>query len=175
MMRPSAMEHAAPYVLFRDVEVAYSDLVHGLRGISLSIKKGEFVFLCGPTGSGKSTLLKCLSREVWHTKGIVQIDGRDLDRIPGRDVPLLRRQMGIVPQDFGLLPNKRVWENLSYAMRACGRTQFCLRSRGRLQSPQADPLPPRSIIKREQARSETSTSGFFSMRISTPTAAMKSK
>jgi len=122
-MRPSATEHAAPYVLFKDVEVAYSDLVHGLRGISLSIQKGEFVFLCGPTGSGKSTLLKCLSREVWHTKGQVFLDGRDLDRIPGRDVPLLRRQMGIVPQDFGLLPNKRVWENLSYAMRACGRTK----------------------------------------------------
>lgn len=81
------------------------------------------MFLCGPTGSGKSTLIKCLSREVWHTSGLVRISGRDLDKVPPRDVPLLRRQIGIVPQDFGLLPNKRVWENLGYAMRACGRTR----------------------------------------------------
>jgi cell division transport system ATP-binding protein len=94
-----------------------------LRGITLNIQKGEFVFLCGPTGSGKSTLIKCLTREVWHTSGHVTIAGRDLDRVPAKDVPLLRRQIGIVPQDFGLLPNKRVWENLGYAMRACGRTR----------------------------------------------------
>lgn len=122
-MRPMATGHAAPYVSFENVEVAYSDLVHGLRGISLTIQKGEFVFLCGPTGSGKSTLLKCLTREVWHTKGSVLLAGRDLGATPSRDVPLLRRQMGIVPQDFGLLPNKKVWENLSYAMRACGRVK----------------------------------------------------
>lgn len=119
---------AAPYIEFEDVEVAYSDLVQGLRGVSLKIQKGEFVFLCGPTGSGKSTLLKCLTREVWHTHGRIVLDGRDLNRVPARDVPLLRRQMGIVPQDFGLLPNKRVWENLSYAMRACGRTRRDVRN-----------------------------------------------
>lgn len=122
-MRPEATEGAVAYVEFKDVAVAYSDLVSGLRGITLNIQKGEFVFLCGPTGSGKSTLIKCLSREVWHTSGLVRISGRDLDKVPPRDVPLLRRQIGIVPQDFGLLPNKRVWENLGYAMRACGRTR----------------------------------------------------
>lgn len=122
-MRPEVLEGAAPYIEFTDVEVAYNDLVSGLRGVSLSIQKGEFVFLCGPTGSGKSTLLKSLSREVWHTKGQVRLAGRDLRSVPARDVPLLRRQMGVVPQDFGLLPNKRVWENLGYAMRACGRTR----------------------------------------------------
>lgn len=127
-MRPQATPGATPYISFRDVEVAYNDLVHGLRGVSLSIEKGEFVFLCGSTGSGKSTLLKCLSREVQHTSGHVSLDGRDLDRLPARDVPLLRRQMGIVPQDFGLLPNKRVWENLGYAMRACGRTRKDVRN-----------------------------------------------
>jgi len=122
-MRPQATEGAVPYVLFQDVEVAYTDLVHGLRGVSLTVQKGEFVFLCGPTGCGKSTFIKCLSREVWPTSGSVTLDGRDLERLPARDVPLLRRQMGIVPQDFGLLPNKRVWENLGYAMRACGKTR----------------------------------------------------
>lgn len=123
LMRPEATEGAAMYVEFRDVAVAYSDLVSGLQGITLNIQKGEFVFLCGPTGSGKSTLIKCLTREVWHTSGTVRFDGRDLNKVPARDVPLLRRQIGIVPQDFGLLPNKRVWENLGYAMRACGRTR----------------------------------------------------
>ncbi|MBS1723996.1 MAG: ATP-binding cassette domain-containing protein [Armatimonadetes bacterium] len=122
-MRPESFEGAAPYVEFRGVEVAYNELVSGLRGVSLTVKKGEFVFLCGPTGSGKSTLLKCLSREVWHTSGTIVLAGRDMNRVPARDVPLLRRQMGIVPQDFGLLTNRRVWENLAYAMRACGKTK----------------------------------------------------
>lgn len=127
-MLAQGTQGAAPYIEFQDVEVAYSDLVQGLRGVSLKIQKGEFVFFCGPTGSGKSTLIKCLTREVWHTKGKVVLDGRDLNRVPARDVPLLRRQMGIVPQDFGLLPNKRVWENLSYAIRACGRTRRDVRN-----------------------------------------------
>jgi cell division transport system ATP-binding protein len=122
-MTPMAASTAAPYVEFEDVVVAYSDLVSGLRGVSLTVEKGELVFLCGPTGSGKSTLLKCLTREVLHTSGNVRIAGRDLGGLHRREVPLLRRQIGVVPQDFGLLPSKRVWENLGYAMRACGRTK----------------------------------------------------
>lgn len=101
----------------------YSELVHGLRGVSLEVEKGEFVFLCGQTGSGKSTLLKVLTREVLHTRGQVTLKGRDLATVTPHDVPLLRRQMGIIPQDFGLLPNKRVWENVAYAMRAVGRSK----------------------------------------------------
>jgi cell division transport system ATP-binding protein len=122
-MGAPAGEAITPYVELRAVEVAYSDLVAGLRGVDLTVGKGEFAFLCGPTGSGKSTLLKVLSREVRHTRGTVMIAGRDVGRISDNEVPFLRRQMGIVPQDFGLLPNKRVWENLAYAMRACGRTR----------------------------------------------------
>jgi cell division transport system ATP-binding protein len=122
-MTPMAAPLAAPYVEFEDVFVAYSDLVSGLRGVSLTVRKGELVFLCGPTGSGKSTLIKCLTREVFHTSGSVRIGGRDLGRLSRREIPLLRRQIGVVPQDFGLLPTKRVWENLGYAMRACGRTK----------------------------------------------------
>ncbi len=121
-MRPEDNEGATPYVQFQNVEVAYNEFVSGLRGVNLTIHKGEFVFLCGQTGSGKSTIIKCLTREVFHTSGKVILAGRDLGSVPFRDIPLLRRQMGIVPQDFGLLPNKRVWENLGYAMRACGRT-----------------------------------------------------
>jgi len=115
------MEGTAPYIRFDRVEVKYSELVYGLRGVSLEVTKGEFVFLCGQTGSGKSTLLKVLTREVPHTKGLVTLGGRDLAQV--HDIPHLRRQMGIVPQDFGLLPGKKVWENVAYAMRAVGRSK----------------------------------------------------
>ncbi len=123
------MEGSAPYIVFDQVEVRYSELVYGLRGVSLNVQRGEFVFLCGPTGSGKSTLLKTLTREVAHTGGRVVLDGRDLGRVKPKDIPGLRHQMGIVPQDFGLLPNKRVWENVAYAMRAVGRTRREVRAR----------------------------------------------
>lgn len=113
-------EEAAPYVLFEKVEVRYSDEVIALRGVDLRISKGEFVFFCGPTGAGKSTILKVLTREAPHTSGRAALAGRDLGQVRERDIPALRREMGIVPQDFGLLPNKRVWENVAYAMRALG-------------------------------------------------------
>lgn len=117
------MEGQAPYVLFDRVEVKYSDIVAGLRGVTLEVAKGEFVFLCGATGSGKSTLLKCLTREVIHTKGQVVLAGRDLSTVKREEVPLLRREMGIIPQDFALLQSKTVWENVAYALRAVGRTR----------------------------------------------------
>lgn len=117
------MEASPALIQFRDVEVRYSDLVHGLRKFSLDIAKGEFVFLCGPTGSGKSTLIKLLTCEVRPTAGEVRFAGRNIGRLTARDVPGHRRQLGIVPQDFGLLPNKRVWENIGYAMRAVGRSR----------------------------------------------------
>lgn len=117
------MEGQAPYVQFDRVEVRYSDIVAGLRGVSLDVMKGEFIFLCGQTGSGKSTLLKCLTREVRHTKGTVKLGGRDLSTVKRDEVPLLRREMGIVPQDFALLQSKTVWENVAYALRAVGRTR----------------------------------------------------
>lgn len=112
-----------PYLRYRDVVVRYSELVYGLRGVSISIERGEFVFLVGPTGSGKSTLLKLLTGEVRATTGEVFLGSRDLTTLREADIPGLRRQMGIVPQDFGLLPNKRVWENVGYAMRAVGKTR----------------------------------------------------
>jgi cell division transport system ATP-binding protein len=112
-----------PYIRFDRVEVAYSDLVSGLRGASFSIEKGEFVFFVGQTGSGKSTLLKVISRQVAHTSGRASLAGRDLAAVSRDEIPHLRRQMGIVPQDFGLLPNKNVWENVGYALRASGRTR----------------------------------------------------
>ena len=118
-----AMEGQAPYIEFERVEVRFSDVVAGLRGVSLKIQKGEFVFLCGQTGSGKSTLLKCITKEVQQTKGNITLAGRNINHLTEHEVPLLRREMGIIPQDFGLLPNKNVWENVAYALRAVGRTR----------------------------------------------------
>jgi cell division transport system ATP-binding protein len=117
------LDDATPYVLFEQVEVRYSDEVLALRGIDLTVAKGEFAFLCGPTGAGKSTILKVLTREAPHTAGRAFLNGRDLGAVRDRDVPRLRREMGIVPQDFALLPGKRVWENVAYAMRALGSTK----------------------------------------------------
>lgn len=111
------------YVSFRNVEVRYSDLVFGLRDVSLDIARGDFVFFVGPTGAGKSTMLKLLTREVSESQGQIYFDQRPLHGFHRRDIPRLRRQMGIVPQDFALLPRKLVWENVAYAMRAVGATK----------------------------------------------------
>ncbi len=114
---------APPTISFDHVEVKYSDLVYGLRGVTLDVQRGEFVFLVGQTGAGKSTVLKVVTREARHTAGRASLNGRDLSRVREGEVPKLRRQMGIIPQDFALLPNKRVWENVGYAMRAVGATR----------------------------------------------------
>lgn len=117
------------HIVFDQVEVKYSDYVYGLRDVSLSIEKGEFVFFVGKTGTGKSTLLKLLTKEVRPTSGSVKLWGLDLEEIPDHEIPLLRRTMGIVPQDYGLLPRKKVWENVAYALRATGATKKEVRQR----------------------------------------------
>ena len=122
-------EPATPYIAFEDVHVRYTELVHGLRGVSLTVDSGEFAFFVGPTGAGKSTLIKLLTREVKHDSGRVVLNGQDLGRMRSRDIPALRRQMGIVPQDFALLPRKKVWENVAYAMRAAGHTRKEVRAK----------------------------------------------
>jgi len=114
---------SSPYIEFKYVKVEYPGWVTGLRDVSLRIQKGDFVFFVGRTGAGKSTLIKLITREVHQTQGTVTLQGRDLGRLRERDIPGLRREMGIVPQDFALLPRKRVWENVAYAMRAVGHTR----------------------------------------------------
>jgi cell division transport system ATP-binding protein len=114
------MPGVTPFIEFKDVQVEYPGHVQALHGVSFCIEPGEFVFIVGKTGAGKSTVLKLLSRETRHTAGEVKLDSQDLGRLRDRQVPALRRTMGIVPQDYALLPRKTVWENVAYPMRAFG-------------------------------------------------------
>lgn len=118
-----------PHISFENVEVKYSDIVYGLRQVSMRIDPGEFVFFTGPSGAGKSTLIKLVTNEVRPTSGRVYLNGREIGGLPPRLIPGIRRQMGIVPQDFALLPRKRVYENVAYAMRAVGRSKREVRDR----------------------------------------------
>jgi cell division transport system ATP-binding protein len=118
-----------PYIEFKNAHVEYPGHVCGLQGVSLSFVRGEFSFIVGKTGSGKSTLIRLLTREVKISDGEVWLQGRDITKIRESEVPFLRREMGIVPQDFALLPRKRVWENVAYAMRAVGHTRREVRKR----------------------------------------------
>ena len=103
--------------------------VYALDDISLCIGQGEFVFLVGPTGAGKSTLLKLLYRDVRPTEGTVKVGEFDLARLPSRDVPKLRREMGIVLQDYGLLPQRTVWENIAFACQVLGQSRRAIRTK----------------------------------------------
>lgn len=119
----------SPFIQFDNVEVRYGKIVYGLRGVSLCIEQGEFVFFVGKTGAGKSTILKLLTREVRDYTGSVKVAAREMNGYKDRHISRLRRTMGIVPQDFALLPRKRVWENLAYAMRAVGHSKKAVRLR----------------------------------------------
>jgi cell division transport system ATP-binding protein len=123
------VEKGQPHIEFRAVEVSYRTHKSALHPLSLQIQKGEFVFLVGTTGAGKSTLLKLLSREVNPSKGAVVIDGKEVNRQLALFIPKLRRRMGIVPQDYALLPKKTVEENIAYASRAAGKTRRQTRRR----------------------------------------------
>jgi cell division transport system ATP-binding protein len=102
------------------VSVEYDNGVRALNEVSLSIAKGEFAFIVGATGSGKSTLLRLLYREMLPTRGTVLVGGEDVTTLAPNDVPFLRRKLGIVFQDFKLLPQKNLWENLAFALRVIG-------------------------------------------------------
>jgi len=94
--------------------------VDALRGINLEVEDGEFVFIVGPSGSGKSTLTKILTGEVCCTDGDVRVNGFDLTRIRPSKLPKLRRTLGIIFQDFRLIENKTVYQNIEFAMRVVG-------------------------------------------------------
>src|SRR3712207_3909976 len=104
-----------------DVEKEYKGGIRALNGLSIDIEKGEFVFVVGPSGSGKSTFLKLLTKEEEPTGGEVYVAGKNLASLPRWRVPYLRRNVGCVFQDFKLLPNKTVFENVAFGLEVIGR------------------------------------------------------
>ena len=105
---------------FTDVVKSYVQGNTALRGVSMQIEDGEFVFLVGPSGSGKSTIIKMITGELKPTSGSVHVNGYSLDRIRKKEVPFMRRTVGVVFQDFRLIATKTVYENVAFAMRVIG-------------------------------------------------------
>ena len=117
----------APIIELDDVTKVYPGGHVALDRISLAIGRGEFVFLVGPTGCGKSTLIKLLIRELAATEGSVKIAGRDIGQMPEKKIPQLRRNIGTVFQDFKLLPNRTVYDNVAYALQVIGASRAEIR------------------------------------------------
>ena len=112
---------------FRNVSKTYSTGTEAVHNASFTIDKGEFCFLVGASGSGKSTLIKLILKEVECTKGSVIINGKDITFLKQNRVPYLRRSMGVVFQDFRLLPDKTVYENVAFAMYIVGKSKRAIK------------------------------------------------
>ena len=114
---------------FLDVVKSYSVGNKALDGVTMTIEDGEFVFLVGPSGSGKSTIIKLITGELKPTSGSVHVNGYSLERIRKREVPYLRRTVGVVFQDFRLIETKTVYDNVAFAMRVVGAREAEIRDR----------------------------------------------
>jgi cell division transport system ATP-binding protein len=127
--QPDPARSRPPVIELHDATVVYPGGHVALERINLGINRGEFAFVVGPTGCGKSTLIKMLIREVEPAAGHVLIAGRDINKIPRKKVPLLRRRIGCVFQDFKLLPNRNVYDNVAYALQVTGGTRREIRAK----------------------------------------------
>lgn len=114
---------------FKNVSKVYNNGTEALRNLSLSIAKGEFVFIVGSSGAGKSTFLKLIMREEVPNSGEIVVNGRKLSTVRKRDVPYLRRTMGIVFQDFRLIDKMTVYDNVAFAMHIVGASDREIRKR----------------------------------------------
>lgn len=114
---------------FTDVVKSYTVGNTALNGITMQIEDGEFAFLVGPSGSGKSTILKMITGELKPTSGTVHVNGYSLERIRRREIPYLRRTLGVVFQDFRLIPNMSVYDNVAFAMRVIGTRERDIKDR----------------------------------------------
>jgi cell division transport system ATP-binding protein len=124
---PAAAPSPSAMIVFEGVTKVYEPDVTALDGVSFVIDKGEFVFIVGASGSGKSTLIKLLLKEIEPTSGKIIVGGRDLTRLKHSKVPLLRRNVGCVFQDFKLLPSRTAAENVAYALKVQGESRTSIR------------------------------------------------
>jgi cell division transport system ATP-binding protein len=127
--QPRPRRGGAAIIALEDVTKVYPGGHLALERVSLSIDRGDFVFLVGPTGCGKSTLIKLLIRELDPTEGAVKIAGREIGALPDKKIPLLRRNIGTVFQDFKLLPNRNVYDNVAYALQVIGASRAEIREK----------------------------------------------
>lgn len=118
-----------PPIVLEGVSKTYRSDVLALNDINIRIEKGEFVFVVGASGSGKSTFIKLIMKEIEPTGGKVFVNGRDLVRLRRKQVPILRRSIGVVFQDFRLLKDRTVFENVAFAQRIIGATKHDIRKR----------------------------------------------
>lgn len=109
----------------------FSGGIHALREVNIQINKGDFVFLVGPSGAGKSTLIKLIYREEMPSQGRVLVGGKDVTKLRPREVPFLRRRIGMVFQDYKLLPDKTVYENIAFALQVTGTARGQIQPRVR--------------------------------------------
>ena len=116
-------------ITFKDVSKTYESGTHALHHVSLQIEKGEFVYIVGPSGAGKSTLIKMLLREETPTKGTVLVNGYNLNTMKRREIPAFRRTVGVVFQDFRLIPTMTVYENVAFALQVTGVSSKYIRRR----------------------------------------------
>jgi cell division transport system ATP-binding protein len=124
--RPAASRRQV--IEFRSVSKLYAGDV-GLENATFSIERGEFVFLVGSTGSGKSTVMRLLIKELEPTGGVIRVAGHDLDQVSRKRVPYFRRNVGVVFQDFKLLPHRTVYDNVAYALQVTGGTRKEIRAK----------------------------------------------
>ena len=118
-------------IRLRHVYKSYGPGLDALKNVSLHVPRGEFLFVMGPSGAGKTTLLKLLYRAEVADRGSILVDGSDVTHLPEREVPFLRRRIGVVFQDFRLLPRRTVFENVAFAMRVVGAPTSEIRRRVR--------------------------------------------
>jgi cell division transport system ATP-binding protein len=119
----------SPVIEFRGVAKEYDSGDIGVEQATFSIAQGDFVFLVGPSGSGKSTLIRLLIKELDPTQGKIRVAGRDLAEITEKGVPFYRRNLGVVFQDFKLLPNRTVYDNVAYALQVTGHSRKEIRAK----------------------------------------------
>ncbi|MEG1779247.1 MAG: ATP-binding cassette domain-containing protein, partial [Oscillospiraceae bacterium] len=112
-----------------NVSKVYKTGTNALKDVNLKVEKGEFVFVVGSSGAGKSTLIKLLLREETASSGIVQVNGINLNKITSKQIPYFRRSLGVVFQDFRLIPNMTVYENVAFALRVTNVPTRIIRKR----------------------------------------------